>query len=172
VLTEPFVENLVEYNIAVMKNADGKIITSAIERPNASGEFLSFKDKYLDGGKKKAVKKKAVAIMPSQQLINSRREFNPSLAPAQESFIRESAVKLFAELGATGCPRIDFNSNGMTGEIWLNEVNPIPGAMAFYLWAQAKPAISYQELANIILANANRRTDNIDLKQAASVVFR
>jgi len=94
------------------------------------------------------------------------------LPPEQESFIRESAVKLFTELGATGCPRIDFNSNGMTGEIWLNEVNPIPGAMAFYLWAQAKPAISYQELVNIILANANYRSDNIDLKQAASVVFR
>ena len=42
VLCEPFVENLVEYNIAVMKDKDGNTIMSAIERPNTSGDVLSF----------------------------------------------------------------------------------------------------------------------------------
>jgi D-alanine-D-alanine ligase len=172
VLCEPFVENLAEYNIAIMKNKDGEIITSAIERPNASGEFLSFADKYLGDGKKKAAKKKTAPIIPSWQLIESRREFDPVLAKEQEEFIRGSAEKLFSELGATGSPRIDFIGNGQTGEIWLNEVNPIPGAFAFYLWQKSIHKITYQELTDIILHNVNNNMRNIDLKQSSSVVFR
>ena len=45
VVIEPFVENLVEYNVAVMQNLDGEIITSAIESPLGKDEFLDFKDK-------------------------------------------------------------------------------------------------------------------------------
>jgi D-alanine-D-alanine ligase len=172
-ICEPFVENLVEYNVAVIRDKNGEIITSAIERPNASGEILSFSDKYLaNGAKKKGVKKLGISAMPTWELINSRREFNPSITKEQESFIRESAAKLFAELGGCGAPRIDFIGGGKTGEIWLNEVNPIPGAFAFYLWVKSDCGINYQELVDIILHNANHKNQNIDLKQSASVVFR
>ncbi|MDR1071974.1 MAG: hypothetical protein LBL21_05020 [Rickettsiales bacterium] len=173
VICEPFVENLAEYNIAITKNADGKIIQSAIEKPNASGDVLSFADKYLaKGGKKGGKKKGAISVMPSRELIESRHEFRPHLAPEQEVFIRGAAEKLFAELGATGAPRIDFIGDGRTGEIWLNEVNPIPGSFAFYLWEQAADKITFQELVGVILENPNRSARNIDLKQSASVVFK
>jgi D-alanine-D-alanine ligase len=172
VLCEPFVENLVEYNIAVMRDRTGQIVTSAIERPNASGDTLSFADKYLGNGKKKAAKKKGISILPSQALIESRREFNPHITSEQESFIRNSAEKLFANMGATGNPRIDFIGNKATGEIWMNEVNPIPGAFAFYLWAQAKPSVNYTELVTTIIENANWKMRNIDLKAAQSVLFK
>jgi D-alanine-D-alanine ligase len=172
VISEPFVENLVEYNVAITKNADGKIIQSAIEKPNASGDVLSFADKYLSKNGKKGGKKGAISVIPSRALIESRREFSPHLTPEQESFIRGSAEKLFAELGATGAPRLDFIGDGKTGEIWLNEVNPIPGAFAFYLWEQTDDKITYQDLVGMILANANQSAQNIDLKQSASAVFK
>lgn len=171
VLCEPFVENLVEYNIAVMKNKD-KIITSAIERPNASGEVLSFADKYLSKNGKKGAKKGLVSIIPSAALIESRREFNPNISADQEKFIRDGAERLFDAMGATGCPRLDFIGDSKTGEIWLNEVNPIPGAFAFYLWEKSADRITYQELVDIILANSNYTARNIDLKQSASAVFK
>jgi len=172
VLCEPFVENLVEYNVAVLKNKAGEIVTSAIERPNSGGEVLSFSDKYLDKDGKKSAKKKMVSIMPSRELIESRREFDPNLTPEQEEFITHSALKLFSEMGATGAPRIDFYSNGKTGGIWLNEVNPIPGAFAFYLWERAKSRMNYQELVGTILHNLNFKAQNIDLKQSESIVFK
>ena len=131
-ILEPFVENLVEYNVAVMKNLDGEIITSVIESPNNDNTFLSFKDKYLseNGAKKKGL---CISAMPSDELIESRRSFTPNLTAKQRDFINQSAKTLFFAMGATGNPRIDFLSNAKTGEIWLNEVNPIPGAFEFYL---------------------------------------
>ena len=173
VLCEPFVENLVEYNVAIMRDGNNNVVTSAIERPNASGDVLSFKDKYLaNGAKKKGLKKGAVSAMPSRQLIESRREFNPHITSEQEKFIRDSAIKLFGVMGATGAPRIDFISNRETGDIWLNEVNPIPGAFAFYLWEMANPRITYQDVVDFAIKNLNSKNQNIDLKQSASVVFR
>lgn len=173
VMCEPFVENLVEYNIAVARNKNGEIIASAIERPKPKGGVLSFADKYLaDGAKKKCVKKLGVSAMPSKQLIEERREFHPQLDAKQEKFIRESAIKLLSEMGGTGAPRIDFISNSKTGEIWLNEVNPIPGAFAFYLWEQSDNHVTYQELVDMILTNVNYKIQNIDLKQSSSAVFK
>src|SRR5262249_19886935 len=48
-LIEPFVPNLVEYNLSVMR-IDGEIRCSAIERPKRAEELLDFRQKYLSGG--------------------------------------------------------------------------------------------------------------------------
>ena len=112
------------------------------------------------------------SVMEDTKIIESRREFNPNLTKEQEAFIRENAIKIFEALEQNGTPRIDFIGNSKTGEIWLNEINPIPGAFAFYLWAKAKPAINYQEIVDTIIENAHSNSVNIDLKQAASIVFK
>ncbi|MDR3126482.1 MAG: hypothetical protein LBT92_02520 [Rickettsiales bacterium] len=152
VMVEPFVENLVEYNVAVMRSG-GATVTSAIESPSGGGGVLSFGDKYLskDGGKKKGLSSSA---MPLDELVNSRREFNPSITAAQEKFIRSSAVRLYEALGARGSPRIDYLCDKGTGEVWLNEVNPIPGSIAFYLWEKSEHKISYSKLVSILIEEA------------------
>ena len=48
-ILEPFVENMVEYNVAVSRMS-GDLVTSAIERPKRTDELLNFKEKYLSGG--------------------------------------------------------------------------------------------------------------------------
>ena len=176
VILEPFVENLVEYNVAVMKNLDGEVITSIIEQPNNKNTFLSFEDKYLskDGAKKKVAT--SISSMPSDELIASRRQFEPDITKEQKRFIRKSATDLFSFMGATGSPRIDFLSNEKTGEIWLNEVNPIPGSFAFYLWQNSKHKINYSELTDIIIQNGFKNHEAkqiaIDLKTSSSVIFK
>ncbi len=175
VIIEPYVENLVEYNIAVMKNNAGEIITSVIEQPNNKDDYLTFEDKYLssDSSKKKVAN---ITAIPSDELIESRRIFKPTLSKEQETFIITSAKKLFQTMGATGSPRIDFLSNKKTGEIWLNEVNPIPGANAFYLWQNSDYNINYTELIDIMIENGiknyKKKEKNIDLKISSSVIFK
>ena len=173
-MIEPFVENLVEYNVAVMSK-NGKTITSAIESPNGGGKLLTFANKYMDDGCKKK-SDASLDAMPSDALINSRREYHPNITTEQEEFIRDSAAKLFDAMGATGSPRIDFYSNSETGELWMNEVNPIPGAFAFYLWRATKPSISYQELVSSQLDNAfsrkNEQSKSFNLSAAGSLIFR
>ena len=175
VMIEPFVPNLKEYNVAVMKNLDGEIITSVIESPIEKHEFLDFKDKYLasDGAKKTGPAKLAV---PTEGLLSMGREYAPKITNEMKDFIENSAKKLFEYMGATGNPRIDFLCDSKTGELWLNEANPIPGAFAFYLWERSKYKINYTKLVDIIIQNGFKNFDarqkSIDLKTSASVIFK
>lgn len=131
-LIEPQVQNLVEYNVAVA-NFDGDIRISAIERPKSGAEVLDFKEKYLsaDGGTKGQFR-------PSEGMLSLTRELNPDLADEMYDTIKRYAIAAFKALGARGAPRIDFMSDGETGEIWFNEINPIPGSYGFFLWEASR----------------------------------
>jgi D-alanine-D-alanine ligase len=149
VIIEPFVTNLTEYNIAVRKKLDGTTITSAIERPLRNAELLDFKNKYLGGNEPGAPKAKSGN---SEGMASLNRELNPKdLTGRQMSFIRESSAKIFDVLGLAGSVRIDFLCNSETGELWLNEVNTVPGSFAYFLWEAADEPTSFLALASDIV---------------------
>ena len=153
-IVEPFVESLVEYNVAVRNGKNG-IETSAIERPKAEAELLDFKAKYLAGGsgsKGKGGGKQPGAI--SQGMLSLTRELNPSLPADFESRLRRWAEECFVTVYGTGAPRIDFLSNGRTGELWLNEVNPCPGSFGYFLWEAGKNPMLFTELLSTLLDEA------------------
>ena len=173
IIVEPFVENLKEYNIAIILNKEGEIITSAIETPTNKNSVLTFTDKYLS---KKGAKKTSMKLaLPDSKILEARREFNPTLTKEQETFIKDSVTKLFSYMNATGNPRIDFLSNSKTGELWLNEVNPIPGSFAFYLWEKSKYKLNYTELISLIIENGFKnfrsKTKSINLINSNSKIF-
>lgn len=142
-LIEPLVQNLVEYNVAVMRR-NGVIETSAIEKPLKSGELLDFKTKYLAGSRGGPKLDDA----PSEGMASLNRELNPdNLTPEQDALIRNSAITAFDTLDLAGTVRVDFLSNEETGEIWLNEVNSIPGSFAYFLWQAAQNPLSFTALA-------------------------
>lgn len=143
-LIEPLVPNLVEYNVAVMRDSDG-LKTSAIEKPLKSGDLLDFKTKYLAGGRGGPKLDDA----PSEGMASLNRELNPQgLTEEQEALIRTSAMTAFDSLDLAGTARVDFLSNGETGEIWFNEVNTIPGSFAYFLWQAAENPLSFTGLAS------------------------
>ena len=177
VLVEPFIENLVEYNVAVTKSFDGVTVISAIEEPLRGDDVLSFEDKYIKGGKSGKGKMNAnVKIVLAEDRVHSTRRFNPKLTPKQEKIIKESAIKAFDLLGGTGAPRVDFYGNGKTGEIWLNEFNTIPGLMGYYLWEASKYQKTFTELMSAqieeaILENQNKNKMLSDTATAKSKIF-
>ncbi len=139
-IAEPFVENLVEYNVSVSK-ALGGIKTSAIERPKAADELLDFKQKYMSGGDDKGGNKLGGAkdMSPvSEGMLSLTRDINPDIPTSMESDIRSWAVRMFEAIDGSGAPRIDFIGNSKTGEIWMNEVNPCPGSFGYFLWEASK----------------------------------
>jgi D-alanine-D-alanine ligase len=131
---EPFVPNLVEYNVAVSRLA-GAPRCSAIERPKRVEDLLDFRQKYLAGGDSKTGGK--TLGTSSEGMLSLTREINPVLPADFADNLRRWAVAAFEAVGGTGAPRIDFLCNEATGEVWLNEVNPCPGSFAFYLWEAA-----------------------------------
>jgi D-alanine-D-alanine ligase len=144
---EPFVPNLVEYNVAVC-GFGGAIKTSAIERPKSTSDLLDFRQKYLPTGGKTGSK---VPGQSSQGMLSLTREINPPLPTEQERKIRGWAEQAFVAVGGTGAPRIDFLSNSVTGEVWLNEINPCPGSFGYFLWeAAAQPILFTQLITNLI----------------------
>ena len=155
-ILEPFVENLVEYNVAVSKAFGGGIKTSAIERPKAVDELLDFKQKYLagaeSGGNKLGGTKNPGAI--SEGMLSLTRELNPKLDKAKESDIRTWAMRMFEALNGTGAPRIDFIGNSKTGEIWMNEVNPLPGSFGYFLWEAAAEPVLFTDFLSGLLDEA------------------
>jgi len=155
VILEPYVANLVEYNIAVC-GWTGSVRTSAIERPKRVEDLLDFKQKYMAGGGAKKTGAKQPG-QSSQGMLSLTRDFNPALPPETERNIRAWAERAFRAVGGTGAPRIDFLSNSATGEFWLNEINPCPGSFGFYLWEASTPPILFTQLMTGLIEEAVAR---------------
>lgn len=163
-IVEPLVQNLVEYNVSVAR-IEGEIKTSAIERPKASDELLDFKQKYLSGGDGKAGEKQGGTKSPGQSsegMLSLTRELNPALDKQLEANIRAWSAAMFAGVEGTGAPRIDYLCDSKSGEIWLNEVNPIPGSYGYFLWEAAKEPLLFSEFLSLLIEEAlNERRKTI-----------
>jgi len=155
-IAEPFVENLIEYNVSVAR-LNGEIVTSAIERPKATEELLDFKQKYMSGGDNKLGDKQSGAKMfttASEGMLSLTREINPEIPAELDSNIRTWGARLFGAIDGTGVPRIDFIGNAKSGEIWMNEVNPCPGSLGYFLWEAAKDPVFFTDLLTAMIAEA------------------
>lgn len=151
-ILEPFVDNMVEYNLAVSK-ASGALVTSAVERPKRSSELLDFKEKYLSGGGKKTGSK--APGQSSEGMLSLTRELNPALPQGLEDRLRAWAETAFTMVAGTGAPRVDFIGNEETGEVWLNEINPCPGSFGYFLWeALTDEPVLFTELLDQLIREA------------------
>lgn len=118
VVVEPFIEGVKEYNLAGYK-ANGEMFFSIVEEPQKE-EFLNFEKKYMDFSRSEQVLKADI----SDDLI----------AKLQASF-----EKIYDGLFEGALIRCDFFV--IDGEVYLNEINPIPGSMANYLFENFSKAI-------------------------------
>jgi D-alanine-D-alanine ligase len=160
-LIEPFVPNLVEYNVSVAR-FDGQPRCSAIERPKRVEDLLDFRQKYLSGGSDSKTGGKNLT-RPSEGMLSLTRDIDPVLPGQQAPDIRRWAQAAFEAVGGTGAPRIDFLCNEATGETWLNEINPCPGSFGFYLWEAAPQPLGFTALLSHLIDEAQARHRSIQL---------
>lgn len=123
ILVEKAVQNLKEINCSVLGDYEFAE-SSECEEPVNSDDILSFEDKYIGGGKDGG----------SKGMATLKRKIPADITQEQREYIRGLAVKAFRVLGCSGVSRIDFMMDEVSGEIWLNEINTIPGSLSFYLW--------------------------------------
>ncbi|MFK7939152.1 MAG: hypothetical protein AB8B82_07230 [Roseovarius sp.] len=154
-LVEPQVQNLEELNLAVIFR-DDKVHFSAIERPKSTAELLDFKEKYLSstGVESAGSDKLGRAVVPSQGMLSLTRDINPKIDAGLKSRLYDYAAKAFTILGLRGAPRLDFMVNSQTGELWFNEINPIPGSYGFFLWEAAAKKMLFSELVEHLVDEA------------------
>ena len=110
VLIEPFVEGIVEYNLAGCRTSAWEL--SLIEEPQKE-EFLDFDKKYMDFSRDSRVREAVLDAGLKEELESAFR-------------------KIYDPLFLGSLIRCDFFV--IDGEVHLNEINPIPGSMAHYLF--------------------------------------
>ncbi len=114
VIIEQALEDFIEVNCAALGDRDG-VEVSLTEQPTGWKEFLSYEDKYLTKSKDGA-----------------RRKMPAPIDEVSLKRIEELTVKAFDAVDATGVARVDFLIRD--GQIYVNEINTIPGSLAYYLF--------------------------------------
>ena len=66
------------------------------------------------------------------------------------------ATTVFAALGCEGISRIDFLIDADRNELYFNEINTLPGSLAFYLWSAAPHYWTITDLLARLIDRAQR----------------
>ena len=84
-----------------------------------------------------------------------KRKIPADISAEQEELIRKTAVDAFRYLGCNGVTRIDFMIDMSNDKVYINEINTIPGSLAFYLWEPK--GVKYPELLERMIQLALKR---------------
>lgn len=148
IVIEKMVDNLVEVNCSVLGNYEFQQ-TSVLEEVMSSDEFLTYKDKYLGGGKTKGA---------SKGMVSTSRVIPARLTDNMTDEVKDIAKQAFKALDLSGICRIDFLIDKKSNKVYINEPNTIPGSLAFYLWEPAGK--KYSELLDDAITLAIRDYKN------------
>lgn len=136
-LVEEKIEPMIELNQACYKKGD-KLIISAIEQPLSKQDFLTFDEKYRHNSKTK-VKDRIIPAQIDKDLENQ---------------INIATQKIYSKLNLNGVVRIDYMYNTKAKILYFNEVNTVPGSLAFYLFEPI--GIDYISLIEDMIDNATQ----------------
>lgn len=135
IVVEELVQNLKEVNISVLGNYKNQEL-SVIEEVISKEDFLTYEEKYIGNGKVKGKgPMKGTMKNASKGMVSADRKIPADLTKALEKQVQESAITAFKALGSSGVCRIDFLVDTKEKKAYVNEINSIPGSLAFYLWA-------------------------------------
>ena len=114
-LVEECIENLKEVNIACFKLRD-ELVLSMIERVNDEEKILSFNDKY------------------DYYSFNERHIIPADISPKVSKLISYYTKKVYNYLNIKSVVRFDYLYDQKNNKVYLNEINAIPGSLAYYLF--------------------------------------
>ena len=105
----------------------------------AAGEFYDYESKYVDD--------RSSHVIPAD------------LSPEQTSQLRAMAAEAFRAIEGAGMARVDFLLSGTTQQLYLNEVNTIPGFTTISMFAKLWEAsgLTYPELLTRLIDLALER---------------
>jgi D-alanine-D-alanine ligase len=137
ILVERAVANPREIECAVLGNDNP--VASMPGEVVPSNDFYDYAAKYIDG--------KSALLIPAP------------LPQSTAARVRELAVKAFQAIDGAGLARVDFLLSDTTGELYLNELNTMPGFTAISMYPKLWEAtgIPYDELVERLIGLALER---------------
>lgn len=142
IIVEHMLADMQEINCSVLGDCDD-YRTSVLEEPIKSGDFLTYEKKYMGGGK------------GSEGMQSSQKRIPAELPDDVTKEIQRLAGETFRVLSCHGVSRVDVMIDRTDGQIYVNEINTIPGSLSFYLWEAT--GLSFDKLMDELVKLALRR---------------
>ena len=142
IIVEDMVEELQEINCSVLGDCD-EYQMSVLEEPIKTCDFLTYEDKYMGGSK------------GAKGMQASQKEIPANLPEEETKRIQYLAGETFRVLSCHGVSRVDVIVDRKTREIYVNEINTIPGSLSFYLWEAT--GIRFDQLMDRLVQLALKR---------------
>ncbi|MBO5445025.1 MAG: D-alanine--D-alanine ligase [Muribaculaceae bacterium] len=146
IIVEHMIEHMKEINCSVLGDCND-YQASVCEEPVSKGDFLSYDEKYRGGNEGMAASEKRIpADIPEE---TAKR-------------IQHLAGETFRVLSCHGVSRVDVMIDEKDNQIYVNEINTIPGSLSYYLWEAS--GIGFQKLMDKLIELALKRKREIGRK--------
>ncbi len=149
IIVEDMVEELQEINCSVLGDCD-EYQMSVCEEPIKSADFLTYEDKYMGGTK------------GERGMQASQKKIPADLPDAETKRIQFLAGETFRVLSCHGVSRVDVIIDRKSRNIYVNEINTIPGSLSFYLWEAT--GITFDKLMDRLVQLAVKRKREMSMK--------
>ncbi len=158
IIVEQGVENGYEINCSVLGTNPPS--ASVCEQPIASTDFLSFDDKYIHTDtESEAEADDTLSTEVANGMAGAQRKIPAPISDELTLHIQDLATLAFQVLDCAGIARLDFLVSEEE-EVFINEINTIPGSLSFYLWEPAGK--TFPELVSklVVLAKETHQEKN------------
>lgn len=134
IIVEHKLTDFVEVNCAAFRDGD-RIVLSDTEQPLTLNDFLTFDDKYMTNGK-----------------MSGGGHVIPADIGNLELIVKANTERIYRELDLNGVVRMDYLVDKVRNKVYINEINTVPGSMAFYLFE--RQGIDFKTLITRLIENA------------------
>lgn len=134
IIVEHKLTDFVEVNCAAFRDGNN-IVLSETEQPLTLNDFLTFNDKYMTNGK-----------------MGGGGHIIPADIGTLDLIVKANTERIYHELDLNGVVRVDYLVDKEHNKVYVNEINTVPGSMAFYLFEAM--GIEFKSLISRLLDNA------------------
>jgi len=99
-------------------------------------------------------------VSNSSGMHSAKRIFPANISKEIEDKVKEISKNAFTLFNCKGVVRIDFLLDTDTNQIYLNEINTIPGSLAFYLWGKSFSA-HLDELITLAIEHTKKHNQKV-----------
>ena len=145
ILIEEGFENCHEVEVSVLGNDDPK--ASVVGEIISGGEFYDYRDKYIDD--------------------TSKLEIPVKLPEVVTRKVQEYAIQAFSAIDAAGLARVDFFVHRDSHEVYINEINTMPGFTPISMYPKLWEAsgLAYSQLIDRLIELALERHEQTNRRQ-------
>lgn len=127
VLVEEALTDFTELNCAAMRTCNAAVV-SRVDVPVTANDLLTFEDKYIESS--------------AESAENNGNKISRLITEQVQALTRS----IYEKLGYGGVIRVDYLYDNVTDKLYVNEINSIPGSLAYGLFSDRYAILQYGDM--------------------------